>query len=423
MAAKEGQPDEVLLGLEEATVLRTVNQIERSQEVYEQTWEEIREMDQKAEFRFSQASIALLVNPGMTDYEARTYDRIMLHTYSALNYLNLGDFDAARVALNRAYNSQQEAVEANTKRIEKIQSAIDEKKDEDQKAVNVSRIEENPVTRKKLADLYGPIRNMEAYGPYVNPFSVYLDGLFFLNRATDSSDLERGLKSMERASSLNPSSSWLKSEYELARRIVNGDGQPDSVVILLETGLSPTRTAEKIELPLFLFGIEEVPYFAAAFPVLQFHPNHPARATLLLDGSTYETELIADMDRVIAQEFRDHESLIVTQAILAASTKAAAVYLARSQAKDGSTAQVLIDVFGVLYQAITNQPDLRTWFTLPKQFQGIRVPMPANRVLEIQLEGSNQRVEVPLIDGQIVVVHIRVTATAINPVIHQFALQ
>ncbi|MGE9291025.1 MAG: hypothetical protein ACQKBT_08550 [Puniceicoccales bacterium] len=420
---KDSHRNEVLLGLEEGTLLRAANRIPQSEETYEETWRDIQAMDQKADFRISQASIALLVNPGLTLYEARTYDRIMLHTYSALNYLTLGDYENARVSLNRSYNSQQLAVAENSKRISKTQAAIDEKKDSDESKINVSKIENNPVTQQKLSNLYGPIRSMEAYGPYVNPFAVYLDGLYFLNQGVDASDLERGLKSMERVANLVPGSPWLQSEYTLAQDIINGKGQPDSVIVLLETGLSPMRVAKKIELPLFLFGIDNVPYFAASFPVLEFQPNYPRHAIVTTGQGSRPTEILSDMDKVIAQEFRDHESLIVSQAILSAATKAATLYIARSQAKDGSSTQAIIDIFGIFYQAITNQPDLRTWFTLPKQIQGIRVPMPEDRTLQVGFAGSNQKVEVRLIDGKIVVVHIRVTATATNPVIQQFALQ
>jgi len=420
---KESSRNAVLLGLEEGTLLRATNQIETSQSVYDETWAKIQEMDQNADFRISQASIALLVNPGLTTYEARTYDRIMLHTYSALNFLLLGDFDSARVALNRAYRGQQDAVEGNAKNIAKMQSAIDEKKTDEDSAVDLSKIENNPVTQQKLANLYSETRSMEAYGPYVNPFSVYLDALYFLNQAADASDLERGLKSMERVASLSPDSKWLASEYQIAKEILDGKGQSDAVIVLLETGLSPMRVAEKIELPLFIFGIRGLPYFAAAFPVLQFQPNYPRFAEISSGGSVYRTEIVSDMDRVIAQEFRDRESLVTSQAILSAATKAATVYIARSQAKDGSATQAVIDIFGIFYQALTNEPDLRTWFTLPKQIQGIRIPMPSDSLLEISFDGTNQKVEVPLEAGKILVVHIRVTATAVNPVIQQFKLK
>jgi len=264
---------------------------------------------------------------------------------------------------------------------------------------------------------------MAPYAPYVNPFAVYLDGLFFLNQPTGASDLERGLKSMERVSSLNPESDWLRREYEIARDIVSGKGQPHSVIVLFQTGLSPARSAETLELPLFLFGSGSVPYFAAAFPVLHFQEPFPEQLEVRAGGETYTTALIADMDRVIAQEFRDHQSLVVTQALLAAATKAAAFYVARSQAEKGSTLQALIDITGIFYQAVTNQPDLRTWFTLPKQIQGIRLPRPEDGRLTLSFPSSNQMVEVPLKSAKISVVLVRVTTTPTHPVIQQFVLQ
>ncbi|MFP4351240.1 MAG: COG3014 family protein [Puniceicoccaceae bacterium] len=422
-AGRGDSRNEVLYGLEEGTLLRAAERFEESQAAYDSTWERIREMDEKAEVRISQQGLALLVNPGQTDYEARTYDRIMLHTYSALNHLTLGDPGAARVALNRAYQSQQRAVEKNSDRIRRTKKEIEENRDDTAEQIDVAKIAEAPETGRKLDALYEPVRSLEPYAPYVNPFSVYLDGLYFLNFAADGSDLERGLKSMERVHSLNPGSEWLREEYALARDIVDGKGQPDSVVVLFETGLPPIREAEKIELPLFLFGSDSVPYFAAAFPVLRFQSPFPAALSVEAGGETRRTSTIADMDRVIAQEFRDHESLVVTQAILSAATKAAVVYAARSQAKDGSAAQALIDIFGIVYQAATNEPDLRTWFTLPKQIQGTRVPMPEDRRLTIGFPGSNQKIEIALENGKVLVVHTRVTSTTANPVIHQFVLQ
>jgi len=420
---KDGHRNEVLLGLEQGTILRTVDRIEESNAVFESTWTGIQKMDEQADFRISQAGRSLLVNPGMTDYRARTYDRIMLHTYAALNALVLDDPKFARVALNRAYNAQQSAVEENSKRIEKLQNQIENDHQEDESAVDVDRIANDPTTQAKLDELYSPVRNMKPYAPYVNPFSVYLDGLFFLNRPTDGSDLERGLKSMERVSSLNPDSSWLRREFEIARDILAGREQEDAVIVLLETGLAPIRVAEKLELPLFIFGSGSVPFFAAAFPVLRFQEPYPGPLEVQAGGETVSTQTIADMDRVIAQEFRDHESLVVMQSLLAGATKAAAFYVARSQAKDNSTVQALIDITGIFYQAFTNQPDLRTWFTLPKQFQGIRVPFPGNGVLTLSFPQSNQIVEVPLKSGKLVVVLVRVTSTPINPVIQQFVLQ
>ena len=45
----------------------------------------------------------------------------MMNTYKALNYLQLEDYEKARVEFFRAYERQRDAVNINSKRIEKAQ--------------------------------------------------------------------------------------------------------------------------------------------------------------------------------------------------------------------------------------------------------------------------------------------------------------
>src|SRR5208283_5850147 len=83
------------------------------------------EMDryaQKAKVRVGQEAGALLSNQANLAYEGRAYDGIMLNTYKALNYLQLGEPDKARPELIRAYQRQQDAVEINKKRIAAAQA-------------------------------------------------------------------------------------------------------------------------------------------------------------------------------------------------------------------------------------------------------------------------------------------------------------
>lgn len=414
--------DAVLLFLEEGTLFRSSLQFEKSQTAYDRAWDRIRLMDENPEIRISQEAVNLFINPAMQEYEARTYDRIMLHTYSALNFMNFGQWDNVRVALNRAANDQRDAVSQNRRRIEETQERLGEVREQEGSTIDLNKIKEAPETQDKLASIYEETKNRAPYAPYVNPFSVYLDGLFFLSHPEDGSDLERGRFSMRRAHELNPESAWLRSEYELSERVVRGEPQPSSVIIFYETGEAPTRRAVKLELPLFLFGSGSVPFFAVSFPVLDFIPRYPSQLSIEVDGKRFQAETIVSMDRVVAQEFRDHLSVVQTKAILSAALKAATLYVARSAVQDGSTAQALIDIFGIIYQAATNQPDLRSWMTLPKEIQGYRVPMPENGVITFFINGRKQTVEVSSENAHIKVVHIRVTLSGNRPSIHQFTL-
>jgi len=276
--------------------------------------------------------------------------------------------------------------------------------------------------RNELDRIYAPVRDLRPYAPYVNPFTVFLDGVFFLRQATDASDLERARKSLERVTGLVPESPWLRRELGRAERRIAGEALAPSVLVLLETGEPPRREAERLDLPLFVFGVQEVPYVGIAFPVLRFSPNNPGPLTIRAGNQSARTETIANLDRIIGTEFEDRQPLVVRKAILSAASKALVTYLAREQFKDGSTAQALVDLAGILYQASTNQPDLRSWSTLPREIQGMRVDRPESGQLTLSLDGWSEAIAISAPPGMLTIVHVRIVNRRTPPVVHQYAL-
>ena len=121
--------DAIIWRLEQGAVLRGDGKYEDSNKAFDQAQEKMDEYAQKAKVRVGQEAGALLSNQANLDYEGRAYDGIMLNTYKALNYLQLGEPDKARVELIRAYQRQQDAVEDNQKRIEKVQDEAAKNKD------------------------------------------------------------------------------------------------------------------------------------------------------------------------------------------------------------------------------------------------------------------------------------------------------
>lgn len=418
-----GGKDAVLFGLEQGTVLRATGDYAGSQEVFDRTYERIEAQRSQADLRLSQESASLFLNPGETEYRARTYDRIMLHTYEALNALALDDPPRARVALNRALQAQRDAVAANARRIEEGEQALATAREETgTENVQLDQTLANPQVRNELDRIYAPVRDLRPYAPYVNPFTVFLDGVFFLRQGADPSDLERARKSLERVASLVPESPWLQQELARAEQRLAGQSLPPSVLVLLETGEPPRREAERLDLPLFVFGVQEVPYVGIAFPVLRFSRSNPGPLAIRTDQQSARTETIANLDRIIGTEFEDQQPLVVRKAILSAASKALATYLVREQFKDGSTAQALVDLAGILYQVSTNQPDLRSWSTLPREIQGMRVARPANDRLTLSLDGWSEEIAISAPADSLSIVHVRVVNRRTPPVVHQYAL-
>jgi hypothetical protein len=168
--------DAIIWRLEQGAVLRANGQYDDSNKAFDEAQEKMDDYAQKAKVRLGQETGALLSNQANLDYEGRAYDGIMLNTYEALNYLALGEPDKARPELIRAYQRQQDAVEDNKKRIEKVQDEAAKNKD----SAAIQKAQNDP--KLQVANCRTPMTNLndiKVYAAYVNPFTVYLDGLVF----------------------------------------------------------------------------------------------------------------------------------------------------------------------------------------------------------------------------------------------------
>src|SRR5439155_20800852 len=131
---------------------------------------------------------------------------------------SLGDIDNARPEIIRAYQRQQDAVEENKKRIEKVQTeaASHTNSAAIQKAQNDSKFQTAFQTN------YAVLDGLKSYSDYVNPFTVYLDGLYFMANAADASDLERAHKSFERIGGFLGDNDYIREDLATVDGLMNG---------------------------------------------------------------------------------------------------------------------------------------------------------------------------------------------------------
>ena len=214
--------DAIIWRLEQAAVFRAAGQYTNSNDAFDKAQLKIDEYSQKAKVRVGQEAGALLSNQANLDYEGRSYDGIMLNTYKALNYFALGEPDKARPEIIRAYQRQQDAVEANKKRIEDAQNAAEKSKDK----AAIEKAQNNAKLQSQLSGATTNLDSVKVYADYVNPFTVYLDGLYFLANAADASDLERAHKSFERVISFAPDNDFVKQDLAIADDLIQGKPLP-----------------------------------------------------------------------------------------------------------------------------------------------------------------------------------------------------
>ena len=83
---------------------------QRSIDAFNWASDRITTYDEQAKAKLASETGAILTNQANLSYRGRASDRIMLETYQTLNFLKLGQYDNARVALNRVLQHQRDAV-------------------------------------------------------------------------------------------------------------------------------------------------------------------------------------------------------------------------------------------------------------------------------------------------------------------------
>ncbi len=399
--------DAIVWRLEQGAVLRGNGQYEASNKAFDQAQDRIDQYSQEARVKISNEAGALLSNQANLPYEGRAYDGIMLNTYKALNYLQLGEPDKARVELIRAYQRQQDAVADNQRRIEKVQEEAAQSKDK----ATMYKAERDPQFKAQMRGAYTDLNNLKAYANYVNPFTVYLDGLYFMADAVDGSDLERARKSFERVVGFDPGNDYIKQDLATVDDLMNGKPLAPTTYIIFETGCAPVRDQIRIDIPIILANVS---YVGAAFPTLRPQGNYFHRLIVTANGTNATTSLVASMDSVIGLDFKNEMPVVITKTIAATVTKAVAAYAVNKAANQQSSLLGLASQIGTaVAQAAVNIADERTWTTLPKQFLVCRIPTPTDRKIELETPRGGQKIPVTIEDGTINMVYVKsITATS-----------
>jgi len=399
--------DTVIWELELGAIQRANGDYEDSNKTFDRAQARIDDYEQKAKLRLGQETGALLSNQAELDYEGRSYDGIMLNTYKALNYLELGEPDKARPELIRAYQRQKDAVEENKKRIEKVQEEAAKSKDKE----TMDKAANDPKLQAEIQNASTNLNNLKAYTDYVNPFTVYLDGLFFMADAADGSDLERARKSFERVVGFAPDNTYVKEDLATVDRLINGQPLAPTVYVIFETGCAPVRDQLRISVPII---VTKVSYIGAAFPTLKPHGNYAPSLTVTAGGTSATTALVADMDSVIGLDFKNEMPIVITKTIASAVVKGVAAYAANQAAgQQNSWAGLAMQISTAVYQAAVNIADERTWTTLPKEFQVCHIATPPDRKIELKTPDGRQTMPVTIIDGTVNLLYVKsITATS-----------
>ncbi len=291
-----------------------------------------------------------LVNQNVKEYNGNIFEAIMINVYKGLNFMSLGKKELARVEFNRALDRQRRARLEFKKQIEK------KKKEIEKEEIFVKRAHSLDFLNEKYRqDLF---RDFQAYPDFVNPFATYMAGLFFLL----DNDYVKAADVLKESLAMEPTKKFLADDYRLAIDwLRKGQGEKKYIWLIYENGKVLEQVEFKINMPVFLAS-NKVMYSGIALPTLK--ENSASYSFLSLNDKN--TELIADMDRIVKTEFQNKLPFIIMKSV----TQAIAKIVIESQMSSRSE---LLGIGLSLYNIMTNRADVRSWVSLPKNFQAVRV--------------------------------------------------
>lgn len=347
-------------------------------------------------------AVGVIGNDSIFDYRPMVLDGIYLSSYKILNYLALNDLDSARSEVNRSYRRQQAASETFRKEI------LEEKK-----AAEAQAKELTPEAKEQAGDFQSEILSTyneefaqwNSYKDYLNPYTTYLSGLYYLAHSTGAADRENAVTYLKRVSGMSPQNKFVKQDLRLAQNAANGkiglSKKQPSVWVIFENGMVADFREFRLDLPVFI-ATDQVKMVSFAIPTPRVRDAAFENLSVGFDqGKKVQTQLLADVDRMFISEYNKKFPIILSKAIASTTAKTVMQYLAQQQLGD------LGGISMAVYSVTTTAADLRSWYGLPKNVQLAKIPVAKNGKLNIFNQDQKlAEVEVPKDKNSIVYVRI-----------------
>ena len=413
--------DQLVWELDFATALRACGKIADSQDVFDGAAKTVAEWDEQPDILISSEASATLLNLTELPYRGRASDRIMLHTYRALNFLELARPDEARVALNAAFKAQTDAVERNEKEIRAAQESA--KKNN----VSVDSLENDKSVSAALAKDRAESAEIAVYGDYVNPFSTWLHGVYFMHAGDGASDLERARKSLERVAKMVPQNKFVKDD--LADCDSPAKKRTPLTYVIFEYGLAPNLVVSRTDLflPIPTGNGTTIAPVSIALPKLSRISSFGAPP---MTANSLNAQMVCDMNSVVKTDFENAYPVILSRTLTtafvktAASAASGAIALQAANSDDGAVvALVALAVYAgtSIFAVASADADVRAWQTLPENFSLVRLATPGSRKVRVSVAGRD--CDVALLPGTVNVIFVKSAGPGTAPVVSQFVLK
>ena len=349
--AKGPRRDRLAYLLNRAILLRMTQDYTASNAALEQAK---RLIDEYSPISISEQVGALAVSETLTSYDGEPHEQVLVHLYAALNYLELGQLDEARV----------EALQVNLL----LQTFADKHK-------NVYA--EDPFADYLTAMIY------EELGEWSDAMIAYRDAYKTYQRLAGPLGLsmpdylKHDLLRLSQRMGLN-------DEYRQYQEQFGDDSgltfteleQQGELVFILHNGLAPTKEQRGSR----AIDAASGRLVSIALPVYISNYMHATRAEARIDDRQLALADMTDIEAMARKTLEAEIPMLTARAVARAVLKDNAVR--RVEEDKGPMAGLIANIAA----AATEVADTRSWWTLPHDIMMLRTPLPAGHYqLNIEL--------------------------------------
>ncbi len=355
IAEKEDPEQKTVIASLDKGMLRRINQdYSGSNQVLEVAKQEIENL---YGFSVTENLASVTINETLRGYEGDRYEQLLLHAYMAMNYIQIGDMDSARV----------EMLQANVKMMEWGDEP-----------------EEDAFLRYLEGMIYESLGEEDsALISYRKAYTVYKEKAG-VQYPPAPEILKKDLLRLLASQGLWSEYKSYKKEFNMPNyKAPKASNKFGELVVILNNGLAPIRSEKAIH----LFSSEVQQNLRIAFPVYD-HPKQTLYTPRIsIDNKQALLETVEDVDALARYSLEQAMPGIMARATARAVIK----YNTQHTAEESSA---LAGLLMTVTNMVTERADTRSWTTLPQEIQLQKILLPVG---EHQL-----RIELLSVTGQVV---------------------
>ena len=348
---KEAGSDDVMVNMNLGMLRRLNGDYKGSNAAFEKAKNQIEALYSTS---ISEQAGAVMVNDETISFEGDRYEQVLVHAYMAMNFIDMGDLDSARVEILQADVKMMEWGETPEEDpfMRYLAGIVFEALGDDDDAL---------VSYRKAVKVYQKTRDRQGFGVPVQVREAYF-------RMLARNGLRNELSTAKKEFGMT---NWQRPD-------TRGQGE---LVMILNNGLSPQRHQKAFQ----TWSTEMSMNIRIAVPDYPQPPRYVPRVKMSVNGQNALLETVENIDGLARASLSDDMPVITARAI------ARAVVKKKSEKEAGERSGGLAQLAMLVVNTATEIADTRCWNTLPQEIQLARAWLPEGQypvTFEVIAEGG-----------------------------------